>query len=197
MNACQYLGTLGSVEASASAPGADEVRSDEVEAVMLAARMLVAVSAQSVAEVEDQVTLAQLRVLVMVASGAALNLGTVAKALGVHASNAKRVVDRLVTAGRLNRRMTRLTGATSCWPSPRPGTRWCSACPTIGAQRSQAFSPRCLRAGAKLWSRPCARSPTQAVRRPGKRSGRWGGRQTEPRVRAAKSFRCRGSPHPR
>jgi DNA-binding MarR family transcriptional regulator len=78
--------------------------SDDVEAVMAAARVLVAVSARSVAAVEDAVTLSQLRVLVMVASRAAPNLGAVANGLGVHPSNATRAVDRLVAAGLLDRR---------------------------------------------------------------------------------------------
>jgi DNA-binding MarR family transcriptional regulator len=78
--------------------------SDDVEAVMAAARVLVAVSAQSVAAVEDVVTLPQLRVLVMVASRTAPNLNAVANGLGVHPSNATRAVDRLVSAGLLNRR---------------------------------------------------------------------------------------------
>jgi DNA-binding MarR family transcriptional regulator len=78
--------------------------SDDVEAVMLAARVLVAVSAQSVAAIEDEVTLPQLRVLVMVASRAELNLGSIAAGLGVHPSNATRAVDRLVKAGLLDRR---------------------------------------------------------------------------------------------
>lgn len=77
---------------------------DDVEAVMSAARVLVAVTARSVAAVEDLVTLSQLRVLVMVASRTAPNLGAVATGLGVHPSNATRAVDRLVTAGLLNRR---------------------------------------------------------------------------------------------
>lgn len=76
---------------------------DDVEAVMGAARVLVAVSAQSVAAVEDVVTLAQLRVLVMVASRTAPNLGAVANGLGVHPSNATRAVDRLVSAALLDR----------------------------------------------------------------------------------------------
>jgi DNA-binding MarR family transcriptional regulator len=78
--------------------------SDDVEAVMLAARVLVAVSAQSVAAVDEQVTLPQLRVLVMVASRDDLNLGSVATGLGIHPSNATRAVDRLVKAGLLDRR---------------------------------------------------------------------------------------------
>lgn len=76
----------------------------EVEAVMLAARVLVAVSAQSVAAIEDRVTLPQLRVLVMVASRGPLNLAAVADGLGIHASNATRACDRLVGAGLLDRR---------------------------------------------------------------------------------------------
>lgn len=86
------------------AEGAAGVTRDDVEAVMVAARVLVAVSAQSVAAVDDVVTLPQLRVLVMVASRGPLNLGAVAAGLGVHPSNATRAVDRLVVAGLLDRR---------------------------------------------------------------------------------------------
>lgn len=77
---------------------------EDVEAVMAAARVLVAVSARSVAAVDDVVTLPQLRVLVMVASRGALNLAAVAAGLGVHPSNATRAVERLVVAGLLDRR---------------------------------------------------------------------------------------------
>jgi DNA-binding MarR family transcriptional regulator len=83
---------------------ARRVWADEVEATMLAARALVAISAQSVAAVEDLVTPPQLRVLVMIASRGALNLGAVARGLGVHPSNATRACDRLVAAGLLDRR---------------------------------------------------------------------------------------------
>jgi DNA-binding MarR family transcriptional regulator len=75
----------------------------DVDAVMLAARVLIAVSAQSVAAVDDVITLPQLRVLVMVSSRGHLNLGAVATGLGVHPSNATRAVERLVVAGLLNR----------------------------------------------------------------------------------------------
>jgi DNA-binding MarR family transcriptional regulator len=83
---------------------APEVWADEVEATMLAARALVAISARSVAAVEDVVTPPQLRVMVMIASRGPLNLGAVARWLGVHPSNATRACDRLVTAGLLDRR---------------------------------------------------------------------------------------------
>jgi DNA-binding MarR family transcriptional regulator len=90
--------TAGKVEFSPDVEGL------EVEAVMVAARVLVAVSARSIAAVEDEVTLPQLRVLVMVASAGPLNLGAVAAGLGVHPSNGTRVVERLVKAGLLDRR---------------------------------------------------------------------------------------------
>ncbi|MEN3300637.1 MAG: hypothetical protein V7633_2695 [Pseudonocardia sp.] len=70
---------------------------------MAAARVLVGVSAQSVAAIEDTVTLPQLRILVMVASRGPLNLGAVAAGLRVHPSNATRAVERLVVAGLLSR----------------------------------------------------------------------------------------------
>lgn len=70
---------------------------------MAAARVLVDVSAQSVAAIEDTVTLPQLRILVMVASRGPLNLGAVAAGLRVHPSNATRAVERLVVAGLLSR----------------------------------------------------------------------------------------------
>ena len=78
--------------------------SDDVEATMLAARALVGISAQSLAEVDDIVTPPQFRVLVMIASRGPLNLGAVARGLGVHPSNATRACDRLVLAGLLDRR---------------------------------------------------------------------------------------------
>jgi DNA-binding MarR family transcriptional regulator len=76
----------------------------DVEAAMLAARALVAISAASVAAVDDVVTPPQLRVLVMIASSGPLNLGAVARGLGVHPSNATRACDRLVASGLLDRR---------------------------------------------------------------------------------------------
>ena len=80
------------------------VEPDAIEAVMAAARVLVAVSAQSGAELADTVTLAQLRLLVMIESRSPMNLAAVAEGLGVHPSNATRAVDRLVSQGLLARR---------------------------------------------------------------------------------------------
>lgn len=71
---------------------------------MTAARVLVAVVARSVAEVEDQVSLPQLRILVMLTTRGSLNLAAVADSLGVHPSNATRAVERLVVQGLVHRR---------------------------------------------------------------------------------------------
>ncbi|HXT45209.1 MAG TPA: MarR family transcriptional regulator [Pseudonocardiaceae bacterium] len=91
---------MGSIESDAETPRPTQ---EEVEAVMLATRVLIAVTAQSVASVEDRVTLPQLRVLVMIASRGPQNLASVAQALGVHPSNATRRCDRLVEAGLIHR----------------------------------------------------------------------------------------------
>jgi len=82
----------------------DAPTTEQVDAVMLATRVLVAVSARSIAAIEDQVTLPQFRVLVMIASRGPLNLRSVADGLGVHPSNTTRTCDRLVAAGLLTRR---------------------------------------------------------------------------------------------
>ncbi len=75
---------------------------------MLAVQALVGVAAQSVAEVEDRVTLPQLRALVLIASRGKLNLNALAEAMDVHPSNASRSCDRLVAAGLLFRRESTL-----------------------------------------------------------------------------------------
>ena len=86
-------------------PGrADGAETDEqVEAIMLALQALIGIAAQSVVEVEDRVTLPQLRVLVLIASRGPMNLNALAETMGIHASNASRSCDRLVAAGLLRR----------------------------------------------------------------------------------------------
>jgi DNA-binding MarR family transcriptional regulator len=81
----------------------DDQSQQQIDAVMRASRVLVAVVARSLAEVEDVVTLPQFRVLVMIAGHGPQNLGSVAAALGVHPSNATRLCERLVVAGLVDR----------------------------------------------------------------------------------------------
>lgn len=76
----------------------------DVDAVMHAAQVLVAVVAQSVNAVEDVVSVTQLRILMLVADHGQMNLSAVADALRVHPSNASRACDRLVGEKLLERR---------------------------------------------------------------------------------------------
>jgi DNA-binding MarR family transcriptional regulator len=77
---------------------------EQVETLVAASRVFVAVSVESLAEVDEVVTLVQLRVLVVLMSRGPTNLSSLAEALGVHASNASRTCESLVTMGLLDRR---------------------------------------------------------------------------------------------
>lgn len=71
---------------------------------MSASRALVGIVAASVSEVEDRVSIPQLRVLVLVGTRGPLGLAVVADELGVDPSNASRTVDKLIKLGLLDRR---------------------------------------------------------------------------------------------
>ncbi|MFD1311910.1 MarR family winged helix-turn-helix transcriptional regulator [Streptomyces kaempferi] len=72
-------------------------------AVLTASRLLVAVSARSLAEVEDRVTLRQFRMLVVLSTRGATKLVVLADLLQVAPSTAMRMVDRLIAAGLVDR----------------------------------------------------------------------------------------------
>jgi DNA-binding MarR family transcriptional regulator len=76
---------------------------DEIDAVMRAAQLLVAISARSLAAIETEVSLPQLRVLVILASQGPRSLNAVAQNLNIHPSNATRACDKLVAAGLIRR----------------------------------------------------------------------------------------------
>jgi DNA-binding MarR family transcriptional regulator len=76
----------------------------DLDAVMRASRVIAGIVAESIARAGDAVTVPQLRVLVLLASGADINASAVAAALDVHPSNATRILDRLAQAGLLERR---------------------------------------------------------------------------------------------
>jgi DNA-binding MarR family transcriptional regulator len=84
--------------------GSKTVPQTQIEAVMRASRALVGIAAASVAEVDDVVTVPQLRVLMMIATRGPMNLGSVAAALNVSAPNASRICDRVLKAGLLDRK---------------------------------------------------------------------------------------------
>jgi DNA-binding MarR family transcriptional regulator len=76
----------------------------EIDSIVRGSRAIVGIAAASVAELEDGVTVPQLRVLVMVHTRGPLNLSAVAAALEVNPSNGSRTCDRLIRAGLLDRR---------------------------------------------------------------------------------------------
>jgi DNA-binding MarR family transcriptional regulator len=80
------------------------VGSEQLDAIMRAAEVMVSVVAESALSVDDVVSAPQLRILVLTANRGPITVGTVANALGVHASNATRLVDRLVGRGLVDRR---------------------------------------------------------------------------------------------
>ena len=82
--------------------GGDEL----VDAVLGASRALVAVAARSLANVAEDVTLAQYRVLIVLAARGPQRLVDLATALGVDRSTATRMCDRLVRKRLVHRRRT-------------------------------------------------------------------------------------------
>jgi DNA-binding MarR family transcriptional regulator len=85
-------------------PAATEPSQEQVDTLVAASRVFVALSVQSLAEVDEVVTLVQLRALFLLTSQGPANLSTLAEALGVHASNASRTCEALVSMGLLDRR---------------------------------------------------------------------------------------------
>lgn len=80
------------------------------DALLGASRLLVAISARSIAEVDDTLTFPQFRTLVILRTRGPVNLATLAGFLDVTPSTAGRMVDRLVDAGLVDR-------------TPHPGSR--------------------------------------------------------------------------
>ncbi len=87
----------------AVANGTAEV-DDFVTALLIASRVLVGVSARSLAEVEDAVTLTQFRTLVVLDSSGEINLLRLAEILDVTSSTAMRMIDRLLAGQLVTRR---------------------------------------------------------------------------------------------
>lgn len=73
------------------------------DAVLSASRVLVAVAARSLGDLSDDVTLAQYRVLVVVASRGPQLVGALAEQLEILPSTATRLCDRLVRKGLVSR----------------------------------------------------------------------------------------------
>ncbi|TMS51302.1 MarR family transcriptional regulator [Mycobacterium sp. DBP42] len=74
------------------------------DALVTASRLLVAISARSIAELGESITVPQFRALVILSSRGPSNLATLAGLLDVQPSTVGRMVERLVTAGLIDRR---------------------------------------------------------------------------------------------
>ncbi len=93
-------------DAAAGEADVDEDVDAVTSAVLTASRLLVAVSARSLAAAEERVTLPQFRMLVVLASQGESKLVTLAEALAVNPSTALRMVERLAVAGLVSRRVS-------------------------------------------------------------------------------------------
>lgn len=87
----------------------DDVDLDEsldalADSLLVASRLLLAISARSIAQVDETITFPQFRTLVILFNEGPINLATLAQLLGVQPSTTGRMVDRLVSAGLIDRR---------------------------------------------------------------------------------------------
>lgn len=80
-----------------------ELRDAELTVAMAAVRVFAGVISRSMESVESLVSVSQLRVLVVMSREPNLNVGSLARVLSVHASNATRTCDRLVDLGLVER----------------------------------------------------------------------------------------------
>jgi DNA-binding MarR family transcriptional regulator len=76
---------------------------EEADIVLAGCRFLVALSAQSIAAVEDVADVAQVRALVVISSRGSVSLGALAVAANLHLTRASRLCDRMVAEGLIDR----------------------------------------------------------------------------------------------
>ncbi|TNC20201.1 MarR family winged helix-turn-helix transcriptional regulator [Amycolatopsis alkalitolerans] len=86
-----------------AAPTATDDVDAVTDAVLTASRLLVAVSARSIAAVDESITIPQFRLLVVLSSRGPVKLTVLADSLAVNPSTATRMVDRLVAADLVSR----------------------------------------------------------------------------------------------
>jgi DNA-binding MarR family transcriptional regulator len=94
--------------ASRHAPSPQRADNDAdavTDAVLTASRLLVAVSARSIASVDESITLPQFRMLVVLSTQGPLKLSILANHLGVNPSTATRMIDRLTASDLVSRQV--------------------------------------------------------------------------------------------
>jgi DNA-binding MarR family transcriptional regulator len=82
----------------------DQEAEEVTLAVMAASRLLVAISARALASTDDNLTLPQLRALVVLETCGPVKLAAMAATLGVNPSTALRMVERLESVGLIDRK---------------------------------------------------------------------------------------------
>ena len=146
--------------------GGDEL----VDAVLGASRALVAVAARSLANVAEDVTLAQYRVLVELAARGPQRLADLAAALGVDRSTATRMCDRLVRKRLVQRRRIEPGSPRGAGLADRaPAVSWWSE---VSRRRRAEIAAILGRMPARTSARGAERSA--GVRRGGRRGARAG-----------------------
>src|ERR1700761_9026658 len=103
------MSTNVSPRAVDGADGGPENVSADADAVLAACRVLVALSAQSIAAVDDLADVTQVRVLVIVASTEPVSLSVLAEGPQSHRSRAGRLCARMVSKVLLDRATTQPT----------------------------------------------------------------------------------------
>jgi DNA-binding MarR family transcriptional regulator len=81
----------------------DESADVITDALLTASRLLVSISARSIAHVDDKITSPQFRVLTILSNEGPINLATLAGLLQMRPSATGRMVDRLVSVGLVDR----------------------------------------------------------------------------------------------
>lgn len=84
--------------------GVDDSVDALTDALLTASRLLMAISARSITNVDESITIPQFRALVILASRGPSNLAALAGLLDVQPSTVGRMADRLVAAGLIDRR---------------------------------------------------------------------------------------------
>src|SRR6516165_11218848 len=94
-------------DAGVPAAGKQPADAAAVDAVLMASRSLIAVATRSLGAAAEEITIAQYRALVVLASRGPQRMADLAGALGVTPSTAGRMCDRLVRKKLIRRQRTR------------------------------------------------------------------------------------------
>jgi DNA-binding MarR family transcriptional regulator len=97
------VGDDGGMPERRAAPPSTMARDDLIDALLSASRVMVALAARSLADIDAEVTLPQYRALVVLASRGPQRIVDISAELGVNPSTGTRMCDRLVRKGLIGR----------------------------------------------------------------------------------------------